>query len=396
MGVYADTSNIQDGQRINAADVTVPIEALDAQVVINTADLATAETDITALDTLISQLRTGAAIMTAPDIDGGTIDGAVIGGSTPAAGDFTTIDTTGLATLASVSSASATITGGSVNNTPIGGSTPSTGAFTDVVVGSSNFNVDMDGTDETTLLKLTVYDDGTTTGPNITGRKAKGTSGTPANVTANTRLLKIIGEGWYDGAFYDQVEIRFHAVGTWSGSGRGSFISFLTTDQASTTKSERVYIHSDGELQVVNHVQIGTNLGMGTDTFGTSADGVIAIAEGTSPTTSPADMIQMYCTTGELRVRDEAGNVTTQSPHSKDAPFDRTGRLSTYVYHDYNVYEGNEVWLDVYGALEALESLTPQQFIYSRRVEPKYHENKFMARLHNRRAEVKQRMKRNA
>jgi len=41
------------------------------------------------------------------NIDGGNIDGTVIGAATPAAADFTTIDTTGLATLASMN-----ITGG--------------------------------------------------------------------------------------------------------------------------------------------------------------------------------------------------------------------------------------------------------------------------------------------
>ena len=59
-------------------------------------------------------------IVTTADINGGTIDGTVIGGSTPAAGTFTNLTVTG--TFSG--------TGGSIDSTPIGGTTPAAGAFT--------------------------------------------------------------------------------------------------------------------------------------------------------------------------------------------------------------------------------------------------------------------------
>lgn len=66
------------------------------------------------------------------------------------------------------------------------------------------------------------------------------------------------------------------------------------------------------------------NVGIGTTIFGTNAAGVIGIKNGTAPTSSPADMVQLYAedvtASSELRVRDQAGNVTTLSPHAKDAP----------------------------------------------------------------------------
>ena len=66
------------------------------------------------------------------------------------------------------------------------------------------------------------------------------------------------------------------------------------------------------------------NVGIGTTSFGTDASGVIGIANATAPTSSPADMVQLYAedvsASSELRVRDEAGNVTTLSPNAKDAP----------------------------------------------------------------------------
>ena len=79
-----------------------------------------------------------------------------------------------------------------------------------------------------------------------------------------------------------------------------------------TNGSERLRIDSNG------------NVGIGTTSFGATAASVLAIKNGTAPTSSPADMVQLYAedvtASSELRVRDEAGNVTTLSPHAKDAP----------------------------------------------------------------------------
>ena len=60
---------------------------------------------------------TGLSTFANVDINGGTIDGTVIGGTTPAAGTFTTV-VGGAATFTSI------------NNTPVGNAVPSTGAFT--------------------------------------------------------------------------------------------------------------------------------------------------------------------------------------------------------------------------------------------------------------------------
>ena len=66
------------------------------------------------------------------------------------------------------------------------------------------------------------------------------------------------------------------------------------------------------------------NIGIGVTSFGTDAASVLGIKNGTAPTSSPANMVQLYAedvaASSELRVRDEAGNVTTLSPHAKDAP----------------------------------------------------------------------------
>jgi hypothetical protein len=92
-------------------------------------------------------IRDGTYTMTAPKITGGTITGSTInnsaiGGTTAAAGAFTTLSATGATTFSGAtvvsasltantfSSSGATITGGTINSTAIGGSTASTGKFT--------------------------------------------------------------------------------------------------------------------------------------------------------------------------------------------------------------------------------------------------------------------------
>lgn len=57
----------------------------------------------------------------------------------------------------------------------------------------------------------------------------------------------------------------------------------------------------------------GSNLGLGTNVFGGSALGVFAIANGTAPTTAPANMIQLWSESSTLKVLDGAGNETTLS-----------------------------------------------------------------------------------
>jgi len=66
-----------------------------------------------------------------------------------------------------------------------------------------------------------------------------------------------------------------------------------------TTPQERMRITSAG------------NVGIGTSSFGTSAVGVIGIANGTAPTTSPSGMGQLYVEGGALKYRGSSGTVTT-------------------------------------------------------------------------------------
>lgn len=74
-----------------------------------------------------------------------------------------------------------------------------------------------------------------------------------------------------------------------------------------TVGSERMRLDNSG------------NLGLNTTSFGTSAAGVLAIANGTAPSTSPANVGQLYVDSGALKYRGAGGNVTTFASASTDA-----------------------------------------------------------------------------
>jgi hypothetical protein len=74
----------------------------------------------------------GAVTSSNVTVTGGSINGTTIGGTTAAAGSFTTLSASSTATLNTLSSSGATITGGTINNTSIGATTASTGAFTNL------------------------------------------------------------------------------------------------------------------------------------------------------------------------------------------------------------------------------------------------------------------------
>ena len=123
-------------------------------------------------------------------------------------------------------------------------------------------------------------------------------------------------------------------------------------------------------------VDASGNVGIGTTSFGTSAAGVIGIKNGTAPSTSPADMVQLFAediaASSELRVRDEAGNVTTLGPH--DFTLFNPEDPEEEDYEDYvfpwsfsseNSKKDVRINVDMYGAIQAIESVTGKQFIFA-------------------------------
>ena len=85
-----------------------------------------------AAGTFTNLTATGTTTVTTADINGGNIDGTIIGASSAAAGSFTTVSTSGQATLATVD-----INGGAIDGTTIGATTPA--AITGTTVTATSF-----------------------------------------------------------------------------------------------------------------------------------------------------------------------------------------------------------------------------------------------------------------
>ncbi|HYD35105.1 MAG TPA: hypothetical protein VD999_03500 [Vitreimonas sp.] len=108
------------------------------------------------------------------------------------------------------------------------------------------------------------------------------------------------------------------------------------------------------------------NIGLGTSTFGTSADKVLAIAGSTAPSSAITDGIQLFAVdqsgSHELRVMDEAGNITTLSPHNFSLiPEGRSEDLAWSFYSERN---GLAINADMTKALRLVEKLSGEQLIY--------------------------------
>lgn len=107
----------------------------------------------------------------------------------------------------------------------------------------------------------------------------------------------------------------------------------------------------------------------GSVLFAARPDAALAIYNGTAPSSSVTDGVLLYSedasSSAELKVRDEAGNVTTLSPHnfSLFQP-DPSDPAIPFSYYSKNPYAGKEINVDWLGALRALERETGKQFVY--------------------------------
>jgi hypothetical protein len=104
--------------------------------------------------------------------------------------------------------------------------------------------------------------------------------------------------------------------GLFSASGYAPFGSIRGGKENSTNSNYDGYlafqtIKDAGVLSEKMRLDSSGNLGLGVTSFGTSAEKVIGIANGTAPTTSPAGIGQIYVEGGALKYRGSSGTVTT-------------------------------------------------------------------------------------
>lgn len=101
-------------------------------------------------------------------------------------------------------------------------------------------------------------------------------------------------------AAYNSSGSRMGYVGYWSG---GDFWAAVADGAAAMT-----FRVTAGEAL---RIDASRNIFICASTAGTSAAGVLVIANGTAPTTSPANVGQLYVESGALKYRGSSGTVTT-------------------------------------------------------------------------------------
>jgi len=132
-------------------------------------------------------------------------------------------------------------------------------------------------------------------------------------------------------------------------AGGANFVSFTTNSL------ERARIDSSGNLLLA-----------GTATPATGV-GTLAIFNGTAPTASVTNGIVLYAedvsASSELKVRDEAGNVTTLSPHNFSMIPEGASEDMAWAY--YSERNGKKINVDMLKLARMVEKLTGEKLVYT-------------------------------
>jgi hypothetical protein len=108
------------------------------------------------------------------------------------------------------------------------------------------------------------------------------------------------------------------------------------------------------------------NLGLGTLAVGAGAQSVFSIHNGIPPKDSPADQVQIYAenvaTKSELKVRDEAGNETTLSPHN--FTFAPKSEPMAWSYYSRNNTVGKAINVDMLRTVRLVEQISGEKLVY--------------------------------
>ena len=103
----------------------------------------------------------------------------------------------------------------------------------------------------------------------------------------------------------------------------------------------------------------------------TSSVGNLCLFNGTIPAASVSNGVVLYAqdvSTSELKVRDEAGNITVLSPHNFDLIGERSEPMA-WSYASKNAFTGKEVAVDMMRVIRALEKLTGEKYIKMRDID---------------------------
>lgn len=139
----------------------------------------------------------------------------------------------------------------------------------------------------------------------------------------------------------------------------GLYIEGPATGVTPATASYGIWLDA-GQTRLDGNVLIGGAAA------GTSATSTLALFNGTIPSTSPADGIQLYAedvaSSSELKVRDEAGNILTLSPHNfTGIPEGRSEDMAWALYAE---KDGTYINVDMLKLARLVEKLTGEKLVY--------------------------------
>lgn len=158
---------------------------------------------------------------------------------------------------------------------------------------------------------------------------------------------------------------------TLEAKGRGTTTAelFRLNDSGATN---RLLVLDNGSTSLPSNT---SNLALGGSTWGTSAARVFSIFNGTAPSTSVTDGIQLYAedvaASSELKVRDEAGNITTLSPHNFSVIGEPSepGAWSFYgEYTDTNSGKRMKLNVDMLKVVRLLEQISGEKLVFKQEI----------------------------
>ena len=181
-----------------------------------------------------------------------------------------------------------------------------------------------------------------TVGASIVLGKTRGTAvGSNTIVQDNDQLgiVKFVGA---DGVDRSPVAaaIECEVDGTPGSNDMPGRLVFQTTSDSGASPTTRMTIDSQGALNIFN---------------------------GTAPTASATNGVKLYAqdvsSSSELKVRDEAGNVTTLSPHNFDLIPEGPSEDMAWSY--YSERDGKRINVDMLKAIRLLEQLSGEQLVFT-------------------------------
>ena len=127
--------------------------------------------------------------------------------------------------------------------------------------------------------------------------------------------------------------------------------------------------HADSTSNVTNalmSVDSSGNVLIGGTSTPSSSVGNLALFNGTAPSGSVTNGIVLYAedvsSSSELKVRDEAGNVTTLSPHNFELIPEGPSEEMAWSY--FSERDGKRINVDMLKAIRVLEKLSGEQLVF--------------------------------